>query len=371
MKVLALAVGLLGATMANAQSSQPMGQIRVTETVVTVSEASEQVKQQFLDEVVEVDKTGRVDASDVMATPRQELMVEQVIDPNRDNDRTAASQAPNTPPTPKPVTEYVTPPKKELPAPVRGPNKGRATLEGGKAIALPGLGDMPGTKPAQKNNVLRMNSDQTEIVRISGALPNRIATPFAKPKAIVQQGSVTVVSEGQSLYVSTVEGSLEPIALFITGGDGSEVLSLTLVPTYDLPPQIITVQLDGSELRQTGGNAGLRQEDTQSAVYTDRIIGILRQIALNQTPAGFARGALPYSALNLGPIVAKPVNRYSGQNFDVYRYRIEALVDYQIEMEESAFWKDGVRAVAFFPSAVVGPGRPTEVLVVADKSATR
>lgn len=328
----------LSASVAQAQTAQPTSNIRITETVINASMTQERSPQQTKEQVV-----------------IQEAQESFNIAPNQHGASVQLQQvnAPNPRLT------------KTLP-------QGRAALEGQKPLPLPGLGVVPGTKPEQKNNVLRVNSDKTEIVRVSGSLTNRISTPFAAPKAIFLNGNVTIHPEGQSLYISTGD-SLEPVSLFVTGsGENDPVISLTLVPTYDLPPQIIVLQLDDNEYSQLSSkNTLTRQEDARSPIYTERIVGVLRQIALDQTPAGFAKGDLPLAALNLGPIAAIPVSRYSGQSFDVYRYRLEALVNYQIELEEASFWQDGVRAVSFFPSAIVGPNRSTEVFVVSDKSAIR
>lgn len=340
MKVTFLMLAILGTSVVHAQTTQPVSSLRITETVISASATEEQLKQQFKEQVVVTEAQETIDISSSAQPAPVAAQVRQVIEPR-----------------PQPV--------KTLP-------KGKTALEGQQAMPLPGLGVVPGTKPEQKNNVLRVNSDKTEIVRVSGSLTNRISTPFAFPKAIFLNGNVTVEPEGQSLYISTGD-SLEPVSLFVTGdGENDPVISLTLVPTYDLPPQIIVLQLDDNEYSQARSNNSLeRAEDARSPIYTERIVGVLRQIALGETPAGFAKGDLPLAALNLGPVAAIPLSRYSGQNFDVYRYRIEALVNYQVELEEAAFWQDGVRAVSFFPSAVVGPNRPTEVFVVADKSAIR
>lgn len=338
MKRTFLVLAALSASVAQAQTAQPMSSIRITETVVNAPVTQEHSPQQAKEQVASQEEQESFNIA-----PNQQgtsVQVQQVNAPN-----------------PQAI--------KTLP-------QGRTALKGQKPLPLPGLGVVPGTKPEQKNNVLRVNSDKTEIVRVSGSLTNRISTPFAAPKAIFLNGNVTIHPEGQSLYVSTGD-SLEPVSLFVTGsGENDPVISLTLVPTYDLPPQIIVLQLDDNEYSQLSAkNTLTRQDDARSPIYTERIVGVLRQIALDQTPAGFAKGDLPSAALNLGPIVAIPVSRYSGQSFDVYRYRLEALVNYQIELEEASFWQEGVRAVSFFPSAIVGANRSTEVFVVSDKSAIR
>lgn len=238
------------------------------------------------------------------------------------------------------------------------------------AQSLPGVGVMPGDSPELQNNVIRVSSDRTQIVNVSGTLTNRIATPFAKPKAILLDGSASIKAVGQSLYIAP-NGNPSPISLYVTGnGTNDPVVSLTLVPK-SMPPQTVILQMDGPANLAGGGAAGSeRKENTKSDVYTESIVATLRSLALGKVPEGYAEGLLPKAVANMGSVVAIPLARYSGPYFDVYRYRVEAIVSGTLEMEESAFWTKGVRAVAFYPTGLVAKNTPTQVFVVADKSAT-
>lgn len=239
------------------------------------------------------------------------------------------------------------------------------------AQTLPGVGEMPGDSPALQNNVIRVSSDRTSIVNVSGTLTNRISTPFQKPKAILLDGSASVKAVGQSLYVAP-NGDPSPISLYVTGsGTNDPVVSLTLVPK-SVPPQTIVLQMDGPASASNAGGEAAGEDRPVSAndSYTKQVISTLRSLALGRVPQGYAEGALPRSVANLGNVVAIPLARYSGPIFDVYRYRIEAIVDGTMEMQESAFWTKGVRAVSLYPSGVVSKGHPTQVFVIADKTAT-
>lgn len=241
---------------------------------------------------------------------------------------------------------------------------------GVQAQTLPGVGVMPGDSPDLENNVIRVSSDRTQIVNVSGTLTNRIATPFEKPKAILLDGAASVKAVGQSLYIAP-NGNPAPISLYVTGnGTNDPVVSLTLVPK-SMPPQTIVLQMDGPINPASGGaQASGRKENTQSEVYTESIVATLRSLALGKVPQGYAEGILPKAVANMGSVVAIPLARYSGPYFDIYRYRVEAIVNGALEMEESAFWAKGVRAVAFYPTGVIAKNKPTQVFVVADKSAT-
>lgn len=242
-------------------------------------------------------------------------------------------------------------------------------VRGVEAQTLPGVGVMPGGSPELQNNVIRVSSDRTSIVNISGTLTNRIATPFEKPKAILLDGRAAIKAVGQSLYIA-LNGDPAPISLYVTGGGANDpVVSLTLVPK-SVPPQTVVLQMDGPASPSFAGEADGHRSEYKDGSYSQQIIGVLRSLALGRVPQGYAEGMLPKSVANLGNVVAIPLARYSGPMFDVYRYRIETVVNGEIEMEESAFWTKGVRAVSLFPSGVVSKGNPTQVFVIADKSAT-
>lgn len=230
---------------------------------------------------------------------------------------------------------------------------------------MPGLGVMPGDKQALKANVVRVGTDRTEIVNVSADYPNRIATPFAAPRAI-DKSTAEITQEGQSLYV-TLKDPNKAIALYITGDKPSDpVVSVTLVPK-NMPPQTVVLQMDaGTPL---GGEAS-REEAPTDGSYSERIRYVMRQVALGKAPEGYAEGNLPKSVARIGDLIATPLSRYSGPQSDIYRYRIENLSNAPVELDEGTFYSDGVRAVAFFPTAVLRKGETTSVFVLSDKSAT-
>jgi conjugal transfer pilus assembly protein TraK len=230
---------------------------------------------------------------------------------------------------------------------------------------MPGLGVMPGDKQALRANTVRVGGDRTEIIYVSASFPNRISTPFAAPRAI-DKSNADITQEGQSLYV-TLNDPAKAVALYITGDKPNDpVVSITLVPK-DLPPQTVVLQLDASI--PVGGSA-TRDEAPIDSAYEEQIRYVMRQAALGKAPEGFAEGTLPNSVARIGALIAVPIARYSGPHSDLYRYRVENAADAQVELDEGAFYSDNVRAVAFFPTAVLRKGESTFVFVLADKSAT-
>lgn len=230
---------------------------------------------------------------------------------------------------------------------------------------LPGLGVMPGEKQLSRANVIRVQSDRNEIAYVSASMANRISTPFDSPRVIDTQ-DVEYQTVGQSIYLLPKDAE-KPVALYITGSNPNDpVVSLTLVPKA-IPQQTIVLQLDAPLAK------GAASPDIEPApvtdVYSERIRYLLRQVALNKVPEGFAEGALPTSAAVFPGVSVHPVSRYSGPAYDIYRYRIRGTGD-QVELSEEAFYSEGVRAVAFFPTAVLRKGEETTIFVIADKRAT-
>jgi conjugal transfer pilus assembly protein TraK len=238
-------------------------------------------------------------------------------------------------------------------------------------LPLPGLGVLPGaTQPEFENNVIRVTPSRTEVVNVSATLMNRIATPFAAPKAIMLDGAGTVTAQGQSLFVA-LNGSPDPVSFYVTGSDPNDpTYSLTLVP-QSMPQQTIVLQMDGAAMSGGVGASVGRDDNPNSPIYTEKIISILRSVALGKTPEGFVEGRLPSAVGNFGAFTAIPLSRVSSSTYDVYRYRLVTESETTIELNEAAFASQGVRAVAFFPSALIARNVPTEVYVVADKQATR
>lgn len=255
-------------------------------------------------------------------------------------------------------------------APKAVPIRTVETLPNSPSLPLPGVGVLPGSiKPELEDNVIRITSNRTEVVNVSATLTNRIATPFTSPKAILLDGGATVTVEGQSLYVA-LDGSPDPLALYVTGSEpNAPVVSLTLMP-HSLPPQTIVLQLDGLDKTVAGGGSSTRADNPSSPIYTERLVSILRSVALGETPEGFVQGRLPVAAADFGNFTAIPLARFSSSAYDVYRYRLVTESANTIELEEAAFATEGVRAVAFFPSALIAKGVQSEVYIVADKKAT-
>ncbi len=237
---------------------------------------------------------------------------------------------------------------------------------------LPGLGLLPGEKRPMLANVVRVASHYNEVLYVSSAFPNRIATPFAAPK-LIDNSEVEWQVQGQSLYISP-RSPEKPVGIFVTGaGVNDPVVSLTLIPR-NIPAQTIILQLD-----EDASTAASNQPEESGEVpggisgeasgYTDRLRGILRSIVLGKTPAGFSEALLPVAVGRRDALLVMPEKRYSGQHLDVFQYRVENVGPEEIVLSEPSFYRDGVRAVSIYPVIKLRKGMSTSVYVLSDKAA--
>lgn len=236
-----------------------------------------------------------------------------------------------------------------------------------KAVGnMPGVGKLPGSSAVFNANVVPISASRNEVVYMSNAFANRISTPFRHPKIVgnlppgYDEETVQVV--GSSMYFPPIETR---IAVFLTGSDVSDqVLSLTLEPK-DIPSQTITLALDGGE---SASSAPDRRNDAAPNSYTDALIAKFRTIAMGKIPAGFSSAKMPPSIARSGELIIIPEERFSGSKLDIYRYRVENSGKSTIELAETGFYEEGVRAVAIYPNLMLNVGEFTYVFVVADKS---
>lgn len=239
-------------------------------------------------------------------------------------------------------------------------------LKRDERLTLPGIGFLPGAKTTIAQDVVRAVEGKNQIVAVSTAFANRIATPFAVPTAvgIYSDSHVIIKQVGQSLFVQFK--TEEPLALYVTGSTpGDPVISLTLVPK-PIPAQTVLVQID--EQAHGAPLATAEADRKEPASYTDKLVTTLRSAAQWHAPAGFVEAPLPKATGRIGELIVTPEVRYSNAVLDVYRYRIQISGTDPVELDEASFDADGVRAVAFFPSGKVRPGESVSVFVVSDKS---
>ena len=244
------------------------------------------------------------------------------------------------------------------------PEVGKSVPGKSEPVMLPGLGLLPGEKRPMMANVVRVTSHYNEVLYVSAGFPNRISTPFAAPK-LIDNSEVEWQVQGQSLYISP-KSAEKPVGIFVTGaGANDPVVSLTLIPR-NIPAQTIILQMD-EDLASAAASS--QPGESEASSYTDRLRGILRHVVMGKTPAGFSEGLLPVAVGRMDALLVMPEKRYSGQHLDVFKYRVENVGQTEIELAESSFYRDGVRAVSIYPVIKLRKGMSTSVFVLSDKSA--
>ena len=244
------------------------------------------------------------------------------------------------------------------------PEVGKPVPGKSEPAMLPGLSLLPGEKRPMMANVVRVTSHYNEVLYVSAGFPNRISTPFAAPK-LIDNSEVEWQVQGQSLYISP-KSAEKPVGIFVTGaGANDPVVSLTLIPR-NIPAQTIILQMDEDP---SSAAASSQPGESEASSYTDRLRSILRHVVIGKTPAGFSEGLLPVAVGRMDALLVMPEKRYSGQHLDVFKYRVENVGQAEIELAESSFYRDGVRAVSIYPVIKLQKGMSTSVFVLSDKAA--
>lgn len=221
----------------------------------------------------------------------------------------------------------------------------------------------------------------TVLIEIAIGHLNRIVTPFVSPVVHTVSSASTQV-DGGIVYVAT--DSEEPVALYVSDGQGSTTaLSLTLAPRY-VPPREIRLSVPGYSRKGSSGvaapvgatiaplalaNAAWGPSDNEgSAPYVAGIVELLRAMAQGRTPPGYqvTKGAgvakvrcaqalkVRKTQLTEGPassVVAAAVRNGSDRSFTIDQYACD--IDNRI-----------IAAVAAWPRKVLAPGEETEVFLV-------
>lgn len=223
-------------------------------------------------------------------------------------------------------------------------------------MPLPGLGSLPGAKKMPSKNIVRFDGEMAEVA-VSQDFPNRIVTPFAKPRAVDASGAEITV-DGNSLYIRPANAA--PLAIYVTGDKpGDPVASLLLRPMDTVPPQTIVLQTDQKAAKGAAG------DEPGADTYVGRIVDTFRKIALGGIPAGYSNAELPVSIARLGDLLVKVERRLSGRESDIYVYQVENASTSIVELKEEMFNDEamGVRAVGFYPNVVLAPRQATRVVV--------
>ena len=231
--------------------------------------------------------------------------------------------------------------------------------------------NMPGLKkddPALKPFVLHTRNGVNEIVKMSSRLLNRIATPFKKPVLIETTGADAKIV-GSDIYFSP-KGD-DPIGLFIADASNtSQTISLTIIPDQAIPGQNLIIKLNHviGEVKgaATGEEADLLQPKPSD--HTSNIRSLLTKAVRGNVP-GFSPVPMEGGVARMGTLDIEPDLTFAGSVVDIYRYRLTNKGTEPLDLVETAFFRNGVKAVSFFPRLSLQPGQQGYVFLLADKPA--
>lgn len=233
---------------------------------------------------------------------------------------------------------------------------------------LPGLGVLPGDVMDMKVKSVKVGADHNELIYISLNQLNKISTPFENPQAIDASGA-TLKAVGQDLFIKP--NSADPITIYVTNGGVGQSIGLTLVPRANMPAQSIVIQPESvnTGVPTQNGNASA-PELMANTDYASKLTFYIKSLALEKTPSGFTKVKLPRAIATTKQMIFQPDFKYTGNAYDIFTYKIQSISDAPIELSEESFYSDSVRAVAFYPLALLQKGEETIVIVIADRNST-
>ena len=228
---------------------------------------------------------------------------------------------------------------------------------------FPGLGAVAPPPDLAGPAVINLQPGITAKIKISGRMPNRIATPFTQPKVVDTSGAQIIINDAD---VFVVPASATPFSIFITDAEpGKPVAALTLIPDSSLDAQSVLLQIDRSANPYHAHTAAQAEETRETSAYESQIVYLLRKVVNGQQPKGFVEATLNVPPFSIGPVRGVPSKRWAGTTMDIYRYDLTNRSNNWVELTEQSIYESGVKAVAFFPRVRLAPGESTYAFVVA------
>lgn len=259
-------------------------------------------------------------------------------------------------------------PLSELHASVR-----EAREAGGQAMD-PALRDinLPGLKqddPSLRPLVIYTRNGVNTAVNLSSQLTNRIATPFRKPLLVGAPANETSLQIlGSDIYY--IPSGSNPIGVYIVNAaNKDQVISLTIVPKQDLPGQNVLLKVEDLAVAENlvGDSGGGKDAPENPSDYTAFVRSIMTQATRGEIP-GYSVVPLDAGTAKVGQLKVHPDIVFTGATLDVYRYRITNTSANTLNLSEPAFYREGVKAVSFFPRLALRPNESSYVFILASKS---
>lgn len=232
--------------------------------------------------------------------------------------------------------------------------------------------NMPGLKkddPTLKPFVLHTRNGVNEIVKLSSHLLNRLATPFKKP-VLIDTTDVPHKIVGSDIYYMPAGNN--PIGLYITDATNtSQTISLTIIPDSSIPGQNLIIKMEDLRALESLSLAAASVEEAavmqpKASDYTSFVRSLMTQAVRGQIP-GFSPVPLEGGVARLGELTVTPELVFTGSVLDIYRYQVENAGLLPMDLAETAFAREGVKAVSFFPLSSLEPGQQSYVFLLAGK----
>jgi len=227
-------------------------------------------------------------------------------------------------------------------------------------IRLPKLGMSQSQGPkVLGQNVVTVGSGRNEVIYASFRQPNRISTPFQKPKIIDMSGTEFQVV-GQDVYF--VPDKDEPIGIFISGDDAPGlVASLTLIPA-NIPGQNVSLVFENKrEMGETQTGVG------PESSHIEFVRSILASAINGDAPEGFDIAATNVGMARIGNVLVRPTSVMSSRDKNVFVYKLKNVGTTKQELTEQSFYEEGVHGIAFWPKVNIEPGEESSVYILAAK----
>ena len=253
------------------------------------------------------------------------------------------------------------------------------TVGGRAGPVRPGSGMMRSALELGPRNVT-VTPGTTVLIEIAIGHLNRIVTPFAAPVVHTVSPASTQV-DGRVVYVAT--DSEEPVALYVSDGQGSPVaLSLTLAPRY-VPPREIRLSVPGYSRTTAAAPSGTEGSGSalpalanvseayaqeRSHPYVAGIVDLLRAMAQGRLPPGYQvkKGSGPAKVRCAEGLKLRKTQLTEGPAASVVTAAVANTSAGPVTLDQYACDIDNgiVAAVAAWPRNVLAPGQESEVYLV-------
>lgn len=216
------------------------------------------------------------------------------------------------------------------------------------------------TATAKQNGVHNIVSQYGEnhTVHISLEQPNLILTPFESAKAVgMDSKEWDMGNNGKAIIIKPKSAKKLWISITDAGNAGSVPISLTLIPKKGLNSQTIIASVAVGATNKAAATG-----------YSQSLSDILKAIANKQLPDGYVIQPLRHTFEMANGVSVKPVEHYSGNHYDIYRYRLTNRTGVEQTLAEEMFANDSrIVAVSFYPKTVLYNGDKTDVLIMVAK----